>query len=106
MDRNKLIKGLKALAEPNQGMSYHSGGFLRDGPKYNERTGERLAPDYRPASLSVYGDRAKFLYELIKCGPALAKLLEDAKDLAAELPAADRVPWENQEGAALSEGEV
>jgi hypothetical protein len=89
MERDRLLSGLKGLNAPDQDMSYHSGGPLRDGPRFDDRTGARLPPDIRPASLTVYGERARFLYDLIKLGPKLADLLEDAKDLAAELPAAE-----------------
>lgn len=89
MDRERLLAGLKGLNAPDQGMSYHGGGILRGAPKFDAYTGERLMPESRPAELTVYGERARFLYDLIKHGPALAKLLEDAKVLAAELPVAE-----------------
>lgn len=86
MTLSELAEGLAKLNEPNQGLRYHSGGVRRSAPRFNEYTGERLMPQLDPAELNVYGDRARFLMRLIENGPSLARLLEDAKVLAAELP--------------------
>lgn len=77
MDLQKVIAGLRALNEPNQGMSYHAGGVVRGAPKYDEYTGQRLVPTFRSIELNVYGERARFLYELIQNSKALAELLDD-----------------------------
>lgn len=78
MKRERLIEGLKALNAPSQGMSYHAGGLRRGDPRFDCYTGERLKPSSRPAELTVYGERAQFLYELIQNGEAIAALLEKA----------------------------
>lgn len=98
----ELAEGLAKLNEPNQGMSYHSGGPRRGAPKYDAYTGERIYPPHDPAELNVYGERAKFLHRLIENGPSLARLLEDAKTLAAELPPAEGLAAARSEQVDLS----
>lgn len=65
MTIDELIEGLKGLNEPDQGMRYHSGGLIQHGPVFDEQTGERLPPRYKSPELTVYGERARFLYALI-----------------------------------------
>lgn len=66
MDIGTFLKGLETLDAPNQGMSYHGGGYRRGAPKYDEFSGERLTPRYDAAELNVYSDRAVFLHDLIR----------------------------------------
>lgn len=75
MDLKQLIAGLTTLNAPDQGMSYHSGGPRRGAPKYNSYTGERLPVDLESTSLSIYGGRAQFIYDLIKHSRELAAQL-------------------------------
>lgn len=65
MTREELMAGLATLDAPDQGMRYHSGGIVHDAPRYDSRTGEQLPPRVEAATLTVYGDRARFLYRLI-----------------------------------------
>lgn len=76
MDKNALLKGLRQLSEPNQGLVYLGGGFRRGDPKFDAYTGKRLPPRYSEAELKVYGERARFLHELIHAAPKVVALLE------------------------------
>jgi len=76
MTRDELIAGLATLNAPNQGMNYHAGGFVRGAPRYDQYTGERLSPPIRNAELTVYGERARFLYRLIDGADALLAALK------------------------------
>lgn len=87
MNRNELIEGLKTLNAPNQGMNYHAGGIRRTSRMYDETTGERLPSRIEAASLTVCGDRARFLYRLIEHSATLA---EDIAALPAAPTPADR----------------
>ena len=75
MSLTDLIEGLRTLNAPNQGMSYHSGGYRRGSPKYDAYTGKPLTPRYDPAEMNVYGERAQFLHRLIENGEQLAASL-------------------------------
>lgn len=96
----ELIAGLRTLNAPNQGMSYHSGGFRRGQPTYNAYTGERLTLRYDPAELNVYSDRAKFLHRLIENGEHLAALLSSE----APSPTTKAKPRSSQAATPASQG--
>lgn len=89
MNHEDFIKGLASLSNPDQGMRYHGGGLVQTGPRFDEQSGERLTPRYRHAELTVYGDRAKFLYALI----ADADKLSEALAARAQPPAGEAVAW-------------
>ncbi len=78
MTRDEFLKGLETLNAPDQGMNYFGGGFDHDGAQFDERTGQRLMPRHRPASLTLSGDRARFIYRLIEGADDLLSALQSA----------------------------
>ncbi len=77
-DREYLLKNLRRLNTPDQGMSYSSGRFDRQ--RYCEDTGRPLPREHRPAEITLYGDRANFIYWLIRNSEEVASILEDLSE--------------------------
>lgn len=80
MTREELLAGLAALNAPDQGMNYFGGGCDHDGPKFDAHSGERLMPRFRPATLTLAGERARFIYRLISEAEATAAALSGSAD--------------------------
>lgn len=69
-DLEELADKLATINAPDQGMSYHGG---RNGEqRYDERTGARYWTRTEPATLTVYGERARILLDIIQRGPEIA----------------------------------